>query len=251
VVAPWNNLEVLERILAANSGRVAAIMMEAVLCNSGCLMPRPGFLAAARELADRYGALLIFDEVITGFRIGPGGAQRHFGITPDLATFGKAVGGGVPLSVIAGRADIMDQMFTGNVVFGGTFNGNPFSLAGADVCLAELSRNDGELLGHANRLGAKLMAGIEVLAQTHRIPLQVTGFGAAFALHFTGRTNLEDYRSLFDDSRESLQLFLHAALREGLILVPDGRLYVSTAHSEEDIAQTLEKIDRAFQTLAR
>jgi glutamate-1-semialdehyde 2,1-aminomutase len=249
VVAPWNNLEILDHILSANSGNVAAIMMEAVLCNSGCLMPNPGFLAGARALADRHGALLIFDEVITGFRIGPGGAQQHFGVTPDLATFGKAVGGGVPLSVIAGRADVMEQMFTANVVFGGTFNGNPFSLAGADVCLAELSRNGGALLAHANRVGAKLMTGIEALAKTHEIPLRVTGFGAAFALHFTERTELIDYRGLFDDSRTTLQLFLHAALREGLIIVPDGRFYVSTAHTDEDIVETLEKFDRAFQTL--
>ena len=87
----------------------------------------------------KHGCLLIFDEVITGFRINPGGAQEHFGVTPDLATFGKAVGGGVPLSVVAGRADIMEQMFHGGVVFGGTFNGNPLSLAGAAVCLDELA----------------------------------------------------------------------------------------------------------------
>ncbi len=248
VVAPWNNLEILERILSAHSGGVAAIMMEAVLCNSGGLLPRPGFLAGARELADRHGALLIFDEVITGFRIDPGGAQQYFGVTPDLATFGKAVGGGVPLSVVAGRADVMEQMFTGNVAFGGTFNGNPFSLAGADVCLTELSRNGGELLANANRLGARLMTGIRALAQKHHIPLLVTGFGTAFAVHFTKRTELVNYRDVLDDSQEALRLFLHAALREGLILVPDGRFYVSAAHTEEDIAQTLEKLDTVFQT---
>src|SRR5690606_7353741 len=101
--APWNRLDILERLLEENSGQVAAIMMEAILCNSGCLLPALGFLKAVRELADRHGALLIFDEVITGFRVGPGGAQQMYGVTPDLATFGKAIGGGLPLSAVAGR----------------------------------------------------------------------------------------------------------------------------------------------------
>ena len=103
VVAPWNRPEILELILERHAGNVAAIIMEAVLCNSGCVMPRPGYLEATQELARKHGALLIFDEVITGFRIAPGGAQSHFGVVPDLATFGKAIAGGVPLSAVAGR----------------------------------------------------------------------------------------------------------------------------------------------------
>ncbi len=135
VVAPWNRLEILEQILERHAGKVAAIIMEAVLCNSGCIMPRPGYLEATQELARKHGALLIFDEVITGFRIALGGAQSHFGVVPDLATFGKAIAGGVPLSAVAGRKEIMEQMFTGGVVFGGTFNGNPVSLTSAsDAC---------------------------------------------------------------------------------------------------------------------
>ncbi|MCI0621659.1 MAG: aspartate aminotransferase family protein [Acidobacteria bacterium] len=250
IVAPWNEPEILEQILDEHKGRVAAIMMEPVLCNSGCLMPHPGYLARVRELADRHGTLLVFDEVITGFRIDSGGAQRHFGVTPDIATFGKAVGGGVPLSVVAGSADIMQQMFTGGVVFGGTFNGNPFSLAGADVCLTELSRDDGAALRHANEMGARLMAGIRSISATHGIPLKLTGFGAAFYLHFTDKDAPSGYRDNFNDDQDRLQHFLHAALREGVILVPDGRVYVSAAHSEEDIAETLHKIGEAFQKLA-
>ncbi len=131
VAAPWNRPEILEAILDRHKGKVAAIIMEAVLCNSGCIMPRPGYLETVRDLAKQHGALLIFDEVITGFRIANDGAQGHFGVKPDLATFGKAVGGGVPLSAVAGRKEIMEQMFTAGVVFGGTFNGNPLTLAGA------------------------------------------------------------------------------------------------------------------------
>ena len=162
-------------------------------------MPRPGYLEAAQELARKHGALLIFDEVITGFRIAPGGAQGHFGVIPDLATFGKAIGGGVPLSAVAGRKEIMEQMFTGGVVFGGTFNGNPLSLTGADACLTELARDNGAALIHANCTGEKIRAGLRELARKHRIPLQVTGFGAAFFLHFNSNEDILDYRDTLTD----------------------------------------------------
>jgi glutamate-1-semialdehyde 2,1-aminomutase len=249
VVAPWNRLDLLSHILEAHEGEIAGIFLEPILCNSGCLMPEPGYLEGVQDLARKHGCLLVFDEVITGFRIDPGGAQKYYGVTPDLATFGKAVGGGVPLSVVAGRADVMEQMFTGGVVFGGTFNGNPFSLAGADVCLEELSRNDGAALRHANRMGERLKDGIGEIAKRRGIALQVTGFGAAFYLHFTPLDILRDYRDTLEDDRDRLQRFLHAALAEGVILVPDGRMYVSTAHTEADVAETLQKLERAFAQL--
>jgi glutamate-1-semialdehyde 2,1-aminomutase len=246
VVAPWNRPEILEQILEANEGKVAAIMMEPVLCNSGCILPMPGYLESARELATQHGCLLIFDEVITGFRMHPGGAQAHFGVTPDLATFGKAVAGGTPLSVIAGKADILEQMFTSGVAFGGTFNGNPLSLAAADVCLSELSRDGGEALCRANRVGNRIKTELPRLAKDAGLSLRTTGFGTAFCLHFTERDTLVDYRDTFDDDREKLNRFLRAALSEGVMLVPDGRMYVSTAHSDEDAKLTLERLARAF-----
>ncbi|MGH9629090.1 MAG: aspartate aminotransferase family protein, partial [Bryobacteraceae bacterium] len=251
IVAPWNRPEILEEILSAHQGKVAAVMMEPVLCNSGCLMPLPGYLERVRELATEHGCLLIFDEVITGFRLSPAGAQGHFGVKPDLATFGKAVAGGVPLSVVAGSADIMEQMFTSGVGFGGTFNGNPLSLAAADFCLDELSRNDGEALCRANRLGERLMTELPQMAATAGLTLKATGFGAAFCLHFTEREVIIDYRDTFEDDRELLNRLVHSALSEGVILVPDGRLYVSTAHEEIDINETVERLDRAFIKVTR
>ncbi|MCZ2148569.1 MAG: aspartate aminotransferase family protein [Bryobacterales bacterium] len=250
VVAPWNRPDVLENILDAHKGGIAAVFLEPVLCNSGCLMPEPGYLQSVRELTARHGCLLVFDEVITGFRIHPGGAQKHFGVTPDLATFGKAVGGGVPLSVIAGRAEIMEQMFNGGVVFGGTFNGNPLSLAGAAVCLEELDRDDGAALRHANRMGETLMEGIRGHARRLGIAMRVTGFGAAFYPHFTEAERLRDYRDTLADDREKMQRFLRAALEQGVQLVPDGRLYVSAAHTGQDIAETVERLGRALDTCA-
>ena len=249
VVAPWNRPDILSDILEAHSGEIAAIFMEPVLCNSGCLMPEAGYLEAVRDLARKHSCLLVFDEVITGFRIHPGGAQKHFGITPDLATFGKAVGGGVPLSVVAGRADIMEMMFHGGVVFGGTFNGNPFSLAGAHVCLDELSREDGAALRHANSMGERLKEGLRSLARQYDVPLNVTGFGTAFYLHFNSGPEPRQYRDTLSDDRTRLQQFLHAAMSEGVILVPDGRAYVSTAHQASDIDETLGKLEKAFASI--
>jgi glutamate-1-semialdehyde 2,1-aminomutase len=246
IVAPWNDVDLLERLLAEHSGEVAAVIMEPVLCNSGCLMPKPGYLQAARDLAHRCGALLVFDEVITGFRMALGGAQGHYGVIPDCATFGKAVGGGLPLSVVGGRKDIMEQMFTGGVVFGGSFNGNPTSLAGANAALEELARNDGAAIKRANGTGERLRVGLQQLAQQHNLPLLVTGFGAAMCLHFTTRADLIEYRDTLTDDSERLRRFLYLAIEEGVILVPDGRIYVSIVHDERDVEATLATFARVF-----
>ena len=249
IVAPWNDAEILERLLAEHSEKVAAVIMEPVLCNSGCLMPKPGYLQAAKDLAHRHGALLVFDEVITGFRMALGGAQSHYGVIPDCATFGKAVGGGLPLSVVGGRKEIMEQMFTGGVVFGGSYNGNPTSLAGANVVLEELARDDGAAIKRANSTGEKLRAGLQQLSQQHHIPLQVTGFGAAMCLHFTDRDKLIDYRDILEDDSERLQRFLYLLMEEGVIMVPDGRMYVSIVHNERDVEETLATFARVFARL--
>jgi len=233
VVAPWNRLEILERILEAHPSRIAAVMMEPVLCNSGCLLPLPGYLEGVRDLCTQHGALLVFDEVITGFRMA-------------LGTFGKAVAGGLPLSVVAGRADILEQMFECGVAFGGTFNGNPLSMAAANAALTELSRDNGAALAQANRMGERLMQGICALARMHNVPALVTGFGAAFAVHFTSRKELLDYRASLADDREKLRRFLFRALEQGLHIVPDGRFYVSAAHTESDIDETLLALDAVF-----
>ena len=250
IVAPWNQLDAVEAMLRARGPEIAAVIMEPVLCNSGCLLPADGYLQAVRDLCRRHGALLIFDEVITGFRMALGGAQAFYGITPDIATFGKAVAGGLPLSVIAGRGEILDQMFTGGVAFGGTFNGNPLSLAAARATLTELARDDGALLAQANRLGIDLMNGLCEAAHKHGLPLQLTGFGAAFALHFNARTELRNYRDTLDDDAALLQRVLAAALAEGIHLIPDGRLYVSAAHTPRDIEETVAAFDRAFSAVA-
>jgi glutamate-1-semialdehyde 2,1-aminomutase len=243
-VTQWNDIDMLDRATA--DGGIAAVVMEPVLCNSGCVLPRPGYLEQARRLCTERGMLLIFDEVITGFRLSIGGAQEYYGVLPDLATFGKAVGGGAPLSGIAGRADILMQMYNG-VAFGGSFNGNPVSLASANATLTELARDNGAALAHARRMGERLIDGIPRMAH---IPVLVSGFGAAFAIHFTNRTELRDYRDTLADDAGLLNRFLHRALEQGLHIVPDGRMYVSAAHTDRDIDDTLARLEVVFSNLS-
>jgi glutamate-1-semialdehyde 2,1-aminomutase len=248
VVAPWNDVDVLEKIVAARRGQIAAIAMEPVLCNSGCISPRPGYLAAVRDLCTRSGVLLVFDEVITGFRLSLGGAQQFYDVVPDLATFGKAVGGGAPLSGIAGRREILMQMYEG-VVFGGSFNGNPVSMASSNATLTELARQNGAALAHANAMGERLMYGIREIARRAGIPALISGFGASFAIHFTSKAEMIDYRDTLDDDAELLRRFVYRALQEGVHMVPDGRMYVSCAHTERDIDETLSRLDTVFSDL--
>ena len=249
LVAPWNDLDAVETLFREHGDRIAAVITEPVLCNSGCLLPGAGYLAGVAACARRHGALVIFDEIITGFRLAAGGAQQFYGVVPDLATFGKAVGGGLPLSVVAGRREILELMAGGGVAFGGTFNGNPLSLAAAVFTLEELERNDGQALVDANRLGTDLMRRIQEVGRRHGLPLTVTGFGTAFALHFTQRNELRSYRDTLDDDAGLLGRCLLAALAEGIHTVPDGRFYVSTAHSAQDIEETVAAMDRAFQSI--
>jgi glutamate-1-semialdehyde 2,1-aminomutase len=241
VVAEWNDLPSVAALLDRHE--IAAVICEPVLCNSGCIMPEPGFLQALRDLTGRQRALLVFDEIITGFRIAPGGAQEYFGVTPDLATLGKALAGGLPLSAVVGRAEILEQMISGGVSFGGTFNGNPVSLAASAATLSTLTP---ELLAAANRRGERLRVGIKEILARRRIPAQITGFGTAFSLHFTQRDVLRTYRDALEDDTSMLRRFLETALGAGLWLLPDGRWYTSAVHEEGDIDRTLEIAELAF-----
>ena len=248
LVAPWNDVDSLRYLFQRYGREIAAIITEPVLCNSGCLMPEPAFLAALERIPREHGALLIFDEVITGFRMTPGGAQQYFKITPDLATFGKALAGGITLSAFAGRKDVMEGMLAG-VAFGGTFNGNPMAMAAASTTLGALAADGGAALAHANRMGALLQQGICEVAAKGGLQIAITGFGAAFSLHFGSPGPHRTYRDTLADDKEMLQRFLRLALDEGLYLLPDGRFYVSTAHTEPDIADTVAAIERTFAKL--
>lgn len=246
-ISAWNSLDALEEMFQRFPGKIAAVIMEPVLCNSGCLLPLDGYLDGVREITRRFGALLIFDEVITGFRQSLGGAQKVYGVTPDLTTLGKAIAGGAALSAVTGSAAIMELILHGGVSFGGTLNGNPLSMTAARVTLDQLeSESEEPPLSRANRLGQKLMSLFRSSAQKNGIPLTVCGFGAAFAIHFTQHERLNQYRDTLADDGRKLRGFLKRMLEAGIYTLPDGRFYLSTVHTDQDVAETGEIIDGIF-----
>jgi glutamate-1-semialdehyde 2,1-aminomutase len=242
VVVSWNDLEAVKQAFAT-SDDIAAIICEPLLCNCFCIPPAPGFLNALRELATRNGALLIFDEVITGYRIALGGAQELYGVTPDLATLGKAVGAGMPLSVLAGRREYMDAIVRGDVIHAGTLNGNPLTLSVADVALRLLRQGGSELYARLTRLAASLREGLEKELRHRGFMVVTSGEGAVFHLSFM-ESPASNYRDTLRASRQLYSEFAAALLDEGVLALPDGRWYISTAHDEEAIDRTLDAVRR-------
>jgi glutamate-1-semialdehyde 2,1-aminomutase len=245
VVAEWNDRASVEQLFAANAGEISAIICEPLLCNSGCIPAEPGFLQFLREITQRYGALLIFDEVITGFRLGLAGAQGKYGVVPDLATYAKAIGGGLPLSALAGSKQVMDLIATGKVVHGGTLNGNPIVLAAAKVTLDILSSDHEVIYADLARRGLRLRMGMESLLASRGFKVVIAGDAAVFHVAFMSRP-ARTYRDLLNADAERYSDFVLALLDEGVLALPDGRWYVSAAHTDEIIDATLAAVERAL-----
>ncbi|MGE4252842.1 MAG: aspartate aminotransferase family protein [Parvibaculaceae bacterium] len=249
IVMPWNDLDALTALLDARGGEIAAVVMEPILCNTGAIRPRAGYLEGVRELTRRHGVVLIFDEVITGFRISLGGAQGHLGVTPDLAVFAKAVAGGFPLAVLAGRRDIMELVLTKNVMHGGTYNACLPAIAAGLATLHELSRDDGAVLKAIHARGEALMRGLQALADRHGQNMQVRGFGAVFHPAFTDGGDFHDYRGYLGTDAKKRQRFNALLHEEGVRVTARGTWFMSAAHTDEDVEQTLHMADRAFAKL--
>jgi glutamate-1-semialdehyde 2,1-aminomutase len=246
LLLPWNDLDLVEQLFAERGSEIAAIMTEPMMCNTGAIPPAPGFLEGLRRLCDRHGALLYMDEIITGFRLGIGGAQGRFGVTPDLATFAKAMAGGFSTAALVGRREYMER-FTRDVNHSGTFNGNVISMAAAAAALAELERDNGAVYRHMEAIGAALIDGIRALAQRHELPLLVQGFPTAFHVSFTERTAITDYRDYaLDCDKERYTQLKVALLERGVRVLDRGIWYVSAAHTHAHVDQTLSALDAAL-----
>lgn len=244
VIAQWNDVESVRSAFAAHEGEIAAVICEPLMCNSGCIAPQPGFLQFLRDYTTAQGAVLIFDEVITGFRLGLAGAQGFYRVTPDLATYAKAVGAGVPLSVLAGRRQFMDLIERGDVVHAGTLNGNPIALAAAHAALKKLMAAPKLLYGALFRRGEALSAGIAQILRKFGHQVCVAGEGPVFHLAFIDRQP-RNYRDLLMADKQKYAAFTMALLDEGVLPLPDGRWYLSVAHSDEDVQSTLKAVERA------
>jgi glutamate-1-semialdehyde 2,1-aminomutase len=248
LLAPFNDLAAVETLFAAHGGEMAAVIVEPVAGNMGLVPPLPGFLPGLRRLCDAHGALLIFDEVMTGFRVAWGGAQTLLGVTPDLTTLGKVIGGGLPLAAYGGRRDLMRRMApTGPVYQAGTLSGNPLAVAAGSAALGELAVRGGEAYRLLETAAAGLQAGIEQAAARHGIPCRVQRQGSMLGLFFTGSPvhRLDDVDA---SDRTRFARVFHALLRQGVHLPPSPyeTFFLSTAHGEPEIRATIAAFDHAF-----
>lgn len=247
VIRPWNDLQLVEDAFARNPDQIAAIITEPVMCNCGCIMPQPGFLERLRELCTRHGALLIFDEVITGFRVSLGGAQEYFGVIPDLATFAKGMAGGFPVSAIAGKRDHLSAFGDLSITHAGTYNSNGPCMAACIAAMDMLSANDAESLRHAHTIGQKLIEGIRRAAHDAGKNLQVRGLPTIFNISFGGCEHMVDYRSAATRDTAAQNRFWNALHERGIRIIPEGTWFVSTAHTEDDVKATLAVVTEALR----
>jgi glutamate-1-semialdehyde 2,1-aminomutase len=220
-----------------------------MMCNSGAILPQPEYLQTVRRLCDDYGAALIFDEVITGFRLGPSGAQGFFGVEPDLSVFAKAIGAGFPLAMLTGRDEIMELIATGAVNHSGTYNSNTVSIIAGIAALRVLSNNNGSIFAHIERIGRMIMNGLQELGRKYDTNLQVSGVGAVFNTSFTDETNVFDYASFKRAQDAPLKAFLDRLLVHGVRPTSRGTWFVSAAHTDSDVRNTLAAADAALSKM--
>ena len=247
VVLPWNNLDLAERRI--RQGDLAAVIMEAAMCNTSAIAPAPGYLEGIRQACDDSGTILIFDEVITGFRLGSGGAQGYFGVTPDLASTAKALANGFPVSALVGRGDLMD-MLAGpkNVVQAGTYNGGAVMMAATIACLEIFRGPDAyaELTTH----GTRLMHGIETALAEQGVRGVVQGWPGIFHVAVGTDGPIIDYRSARMAHRGAYIRFTEEMLARGVRALERGAWFVSMAHSEAEITTTLDVVSEALAVVA-
>ena len=248
IALPWNNLEGFEEATSKNEGEIAAVIMEPIMCNTGCILPKEGYLDGVREVCNRKGIVLIFDEIITGFRLGLSGAQGYLGVTPDLATFGKAMGAGFLISCLAGKKELMELIAQGKVNHSGTFNSNVMAMAATLATISELEKEG--TYERLYQLGEHLMEGLTEMIGGVGVRARVTGPGPMFHLAFTDGESIYDYRSFVEhNDMDKCHRFVEILLDEGVRVIPRGLWYLSTAHTEEGMEFTLEAVKSALRKL--
>ncbi len=243
-VIGWNDLAALETRLAR--GDIAGVIMEPAMCNQGAIAPASGYLEGALAACRKHGAILIFDEVITGFRLGREGAQKRFGVTPDLSIFAKAIANGFPVAALVGRADLLDMFVTGGVLHGGTFNAQPVTMAAMVATQKALTP---ELYEAWSRRGVRLRDGIRDILNAAGIKAQVTGFELMFHVAFGLDAPARNYRGLLKADKPRYVKFAHALLKRGVRVLERGAWFVSSVHDDAVIDATLEAVRGAVEDI--
>jgi glutamate-1-semialdehyde 2,1-aminomutase len=247
----YNNLESVAAAFAQHPEDIACIIVEPVAGNMNCIPPVAGFLQGLRDICDQYGALLIFDEVMTGFRVALGGAQEKYGIKPDLTCLGKVIGGGMPVGAFGGREDIMLQIApTGPVYQAGTLSGNPVAMAAGLASLKEVQRPG--LYQQLSASTQSLAEAMKKIANRHGVPMAVNYSGSMFGLFFTTEQNVSNYKQATSCNTAQFNRFYHGMLDQGVYLAPASYEagFVSAAHTPEIIQQTLDIADKVLADVA-
>jgi len=246
---PWNDIEVLERVLEKYGKEVAMILMEPILCNAGSCSPRPGYLERVRELCTKYGIVLCFDEIITGFRVALNCAQGILGVTPDIAVFGKAIAAGVPMSAVAGKKEILELFLEQRVIGAGTFNGYPFGVAAALATLKILEKDDGAYYRKIDKLQGRLTTGLKELGKKYGMSMLIQGPRGVFLCEFIDKEIAYSVRDLKEADVQKQRKFRSLLLEKGVLIFHRGRWYVSGGLTEADVDKTLECADYAMSRL--
>jgi len=251
LTAEYNNLESVRELLEGNPGTVAAVIVEPVVGNMGCVPPSPGFLLGLRDLCTRHGVLLIFDEVMTGFRLARGGAQELYGVLPDLTTLGKIIGGGLPVGAYGGRREIMEMVApSGPVYQAGTLSGNPLAMSAGLATLTILDSDPG-LYSRLDATCRELEHSLSTLIERSGAPLTLNRVGSMMTLFFAAGP-VTNYTTAGSSDTRRFGLFFQSLLRDGIYFPPSQfeAAFVSLAHSPDDIERTVKAIDRALKAAA-
>jgi glutamate-1-semialdehyde 2,1-aminomutase len=251
IVIKWNDSEAIERLMSHYGSELAAVIMEPVMANSGVILPQDGYLQKVRSMCDKYGAVLIFDEVITGFRIALRGAEEIFGVCPDLAVYGKALASGFPIGCVAGRSTLFDGVDAQRVTLAGTFNANPVSMAAAKATLKKLTSKHDTVYETLNQSGSRLVAGISSLLADVLEDALVEGLPSVFCFAFGRRGPRLDHRDVVNSDAEVLKTFIGILHRQGVRVTSRGTLFLSASHDSLAVDLTLERVAAAVAELAR
>ncbi len=249
IVLPWNDLPALERAIENHRGQIAAIITEGVMANMGVIPPAEGYLQGLQKLARANGIVFILDETVTGFRIAPGGCQEHYKLSPDLVSFGKALGSGLPVAALVGRAEIMDALQWGGVLHYGTHNGSRIGMFAARASLRVLTRDNNASFRHTWRISEKLCAGLRELFRKRGHAAIVQNVGPMLQVFFTSQTAIRDYRDFCQYvDRAAFQKFVLSLFPFGIYASPSAALHsiATLVHTDDDVDRTIEAAGKAL-----
>jgi glutamate-1-semialdehyde 2,1-aminomutase len=249
IVVPWNDLPALERAIANHPGQIATVVTEGIMANMGVIPPAEGYLQGLQKIARANGILFILDETVTGFRIAPGGCQEYYKLSPDLVTFGKALGCGLPVAALVGRADVMDALQWGGVLHYGTHNGSRIGMHAARANLRVLTRDNNAAFRHTWRIADRLCEGLRDLFKKRGRAVIVQNVGSMFQMMFTDQPAIRDYREFCQYvDRAAFQKFVLSLFPFGVYASPSAALHsiVTLAHTDDDVDLTLKAVDRAL-----